>query len=198
MSDLAAFPNLSQVLNSAISSNPPSNSRDSVLNNMGKYLLDARKVISKSISLTASATAETLNVFDIGGVNEVVKIEGYTTQPLLNCTGAYLDVNDGTSTVYITENVIGATLTDLPTNSYLSVIGNNTVALNAQSSTACFAYNNLNSSIQLPMLIGQAVGSNTKIRFTYTTSDTPTSGAIMFTIVYRPLTGQAQINPSVN
>ena len=151
-------------------------------------VVDGLTVINNKI-FTGSGTTVNVPMFKVTGQVHVKKLYGVVTTALLNHTAVSFRLNDQTAQTYITA-VGGTSATNAPVG---TIVEKNALAATAvdvdSSSTGLFeeiATANLDYYQQFR--VGQKTGGiETDIEYCYTTSDTPTSGAIQFFCVYVPL-----------
>lgn len=144
-----------------------------------------------------TALTGTANV-DYGIFTGAVRIHriGLVVQSALgNHTDAKLAIYDGTTTVLLT-NTTGAALTNFVAGSTafrgrLSTSAGSLVATNGGS---IFQYNTAYNDV--PVNLNSKGAADTFLRYTFTTSDNPTSGSLRFYVLWEPLTDDALIIPN--
>lgn len=144
--------------------------------------------------LSGNNTTVAVPLFTIAGVVEITGIYGVVTTTLGNCTAAYFRTNDGSTQNNITLNT-GVTMSSAVVGSVLAKTAPATSALTIQSMTSAKIGENGTGTSNLQdfrMAANPLATSN--IEFVYTTTDTPTVGAITFYIRWAPL---ATINNGV-
>ena len=149
-----------------------------------------------SQTLTASGTTAHVPIFTVTGSVLINCLYGVVTTVLGNNTAAYFRLNDGSNTPAITL-ATGTTLTGAAAGS--------TIVKKALATTAVTLLNNSASIVSepaaaegnyfSPFVVEQITAGTTNIEFVYTTSDTPTTGAITFYVGWTPLSAGAAITP---
>lgn len=146
--------------------------------------------ISNSKTLVGSGATVAVPIFHVTGSVQVLAIFGVVTTVLgSNNTAAYWRLNDQTNQSDITLNT-GTTLSALPVGSILVKKGLAATALLALSSSQerVSEPTTLETMFFSPFVaVQKTAGVTTDIEFVYTTSDTPTSGAIQFFCQYLPI-----------
>lgn len=152
-------------------------------------------VTTDSQKLTASGTTAAVPIFGITGSVLINALYGVVTTALGNCTAAYWRINDGTTQTSITLNT-GTALTNGTVGAVLNKKALASSALNFQDPTqARVVEPGAAEAIYFsPFVAIQKTGGVTSnIEFVYTTSDTPTSGAITFYLGWTPLSAGATV-----
>lgn len=147
--------------------------------------------------LTASGTTKAVPIFSVSGTVLINAIYGVVTTLLGNNTAAYWRLNDGSNQSNITLNT-GTTLTG-------AVVGASIVKKDIATAALTLINANqervsepttLETSYFSPFVVQQITGGiATNIEFVYTTSDTPTTGAITFFVGWMPLSSGSTITP---
>lgn len=156
-------------------------------------------VVSTSKTLSANNTTAHVPIFGITGSVDVVALYGVVTTTLgANQTAAGFRLNDQTAQVDITLST-GTAISAAPAG---SLIARTALAATAMTykSAAAGAVMEPNSATTtdtfLPIDVIQKTGSvTTNIEFSYTTTDTPTSGVIQFFCRYIPTSAGASVSP---
>lgn len=187
MSDLAAYPPASRVFAENVVSSPKVGSKDHVFNNQHGT------ISTKLITLTGSGGIANNIVFTVTETIEVFKLQGFVSTALQNCGTASLGFFDGSVTTDITQPTPGATLTNFVANSWVGVTGTAGAALTVKNANAGYVFSPTTNILLQPLILGQKSGATSTVEFTYTTSNTPTSGAIQFEMWWRPLTTNAAV-----
>jgi hypothetical protein len=142
-------------------------------------------VISKTITINANDTSASVNVFQVTGSIEIIRLYGVitTATTLTNCTGAYFNLYDGTASVALTKNdgvlsgmAVGTAFIKNATATTTMAVADNAVGAVTEASSAKFFY---------PAIVTQKTGANTYIRFTYTTTDAPADATFTIFAEYR-------------
>ncbi len=153
---------------------------------------------SKSITLTASNAAGTaVPLFHITGSVQVIGLSGVVTTDLgANHTAAYWRLNDQGAQVDITLNT-GTTLSAIKAGSAIVKKGLAAAALTKLDNAAGVISEptTLETSYYSPFVLVKKTGAVTDIEYVYSTTDTPTSGAIQFFVQWYPLSADGRITP---
>lgn len=146
-------------------------------------------------SFTANNTANnTIQIFQVTGAVRVSKLWGVVTTAMgANHTGIFFVEYDGTSAVNISASSSG-NLNSAAVDSFVGVTGvaatQTSVVTNATGNAHAIAANQ--EAFQEFFLI-QKAGVNTYVGYVYTTTDTPTSGAMTWTIEWEPLSADGNV-----
>lgn len=148
--------------------------------------------------LTGNNTTVAVPIFSVTGSVLVNALYGVVTTTLgANNTAAYWRLNDQTAQVNITLNT-GTTLSAAVVGGVITKKGLATAALTFIDAAAgrVSEPTTLETSFFSPFEITQKTGGvATNIEFVYSTTDTPTSGAITFYVGWVPLTTGSSITP---
>lgn len=150
---------------------------------------------SDSQTLSANNTTANVPIFSITGTVIVNALYGVVTTALGNCTAAYFRLNDGTAQSNITLNT-GTTLTASAVGSSIvkKDLATAAVALISSSQERVSEPTVAEGNYFSPFVAQQKTGAvATNIEFVYTTTDTPTSGAITFFVSWYPLSAGSSI-----
>ena len=150
---------------------------------------------NKSITLSANNTTAHVALFSVTGQVLVTSLWGVVTTALGNNTAAYWRLNDQTAQSDITLST-GTALTNAVSGAMIAKKGLAAAALTLLDATQerVSEPTTLETSYFSPFVAIQKTGGvETDIEFTYTTTDTPTSGAITFYVSYIPLTAGSRI-----
>lgn len=145
--------------------------------------------------LTGSNTTVVVPIFGITGTVEVRGIWGVVTTDLgANNTAAYWRLNDQAAQVNITLNT-GTTLSAVKAGSTITKKGLAAAALTLLDNSAgrVSEPTTLETTYLSPFMIMKKTGAATNIEFVYTTTDTPTSGAIKFFLRWLPISSDANV-----
>ena len=148
-----------------------------------------------SQTLTANNTTAHVPIFGITGTILVNSIYGVVTTTLgANNTAAYWRLNDQTNQSNITVNT-GTTLSGAVAGSTIIKKGLASAALTLLSASQeqVSEPTTLETLYFSPFVVQQLPTAATNIEFTYTTTDTPTSGAITFYLCWVPLSVGATV-----
>ncbi len=154
-------------------------------------------ITSTSKTLVASGATAVVPIFKITGSIECKGLWGIVTTDLGNNTAAYWRLNDQTAQTNITVNT-GTALTNAKKGSFILKNALNTVAIVKKDAVAG-AYTETASAGQVFMqrfaVTQKTGGVETDVEFVYTTSDTPTTGAIQFFMRWVPLSIDGSVDP---
>lgn len=152
-------------------------------------------VSRKSITLSGSNTTVNTPIFTITGTVNVVGLYGVVTTNLgANNTAAYWRLNDQTAQSAITL-ATGTTLSGVKAGSTIVKKGLAAAALTLLDNSAgrISEPTTLETTYFSPFVAMQKTAALTQIEFVYTTTDTPTSGAIQFFAVWLPLSADGAV-----
>ena len=144
--------------------------------------------IANSKTLSANNTTAHVPIFTVVGSVQVLAIFGVVTTALGNNTAAYWRLNDGSNTPAITVSS-GTTLSSVAAGSVIVKKGLAAAALALLNNSASIVSEptTLETSYFSPFVAVQITAGTTNIEFVYTTTDTPTTGAITFYCQYLPI-----------
>lgn len=151
--------------------------------------------LSNSKTLVGSGTTVNVPVFHVTGSVLVLSLWGNVTTLLGNNTAAYWRLNDQTAQSDITLST-GTTLSAAPVGSIIVKKGVAATALTLLSASQerVSEPTTLETLYFSPFVaVQKTAGVTTDIEFTYTTSDTPTTGVINFYVQYIPLGSGSKI-----
>lgn len=156
-------------------------------------------LVSSSKTLVANNTTAHVAIFGVTGEVDLIGLWGVVTTTLgANQTAAGFRLNDQSAQVDITL-ATGTTISAAPAG---SMIARTALAATAMTykSAAAGAVMEPNAATTtdtlLPIVLIQKTGSvATNVEFSYTTTDTPTSGVVKFFARYIPLSDGAALTP---
>lgn len=139
-------------------------------------------------------TTVNVPIFTVAGSVQILGIWAVVTTVLGNHTAAYMRLNDATNTPAITVST-GVSLTSEPVGSMVVKKGLAAAALVAISSAAAVVSEptTLETDYFSPFVINANGTVTTNVEYVYTTTDTPTSGAMQFFMRWLPLSINAQV-----
>jgi hypothetical protein len=152
-------------------------------------------VTSDIQTLSGNNTTVNVPIFTIQGSVEVRGLWGVVTTVLgANNTAAYWGLNDQTNQSNITLNT-GTTLSAAPVGSLIVKKGLAAAALTLLSASQerVSEPTTLETPYFSPFVVVALPSATTNIEFTYSTTDTPTSGVIQFFLRWLPLTNNANV-----
>lgn len=151
--------------------------------------------ITDSQTLSGSNTTVVTPIFGITGTVEIRGLWGVVTTDLgANHTAAYWRSNDQTAQVNITLNT-GTTLSAVKAGSTIVKKGLAAAALSLLDNSAgrVSEPTTLETTYFSPFLMMKKTAAATNIEYVYTTTDTPTSGAIQFFVRFLPISADGNI-----
>lgn len=155
-------------------------------------------VSTDSQSLTANNTTVSVPIFSVTGTVQINAIYGVVTTALSsNITAAYWRLNDGTAQSNITLNT-GTTLSSATVGSVITKAGlaAAALALISASQERVTEPTTLETVYFSPFIATQKTGGvATNIEFTYSTTNTPATGAIQFFVCWLPLSSGSKVTP---
>lgn len=152
----------------------------------GAIIRAGGKHTTKTITLSANAASESVNVFQLTGAVKVTSIHGEVTAAtkFTNCTSVYFDLWDGTTSVPITKTTgaamsgygVGAFfIKDADVATALSILNNDQNRIKEAATGA---------RVNTEFIAIQKISTNTYIRFNYTTTDAPINAQIKVDCVW--------------
>lgn len=157
---------------------------------------DGITLASANQVLTGSNTTVTTPIFTITGTVEIRGLWGIVTTDLgANHTAAYWRLNDQTAQANITLNT-GTTLSAIKAGSTITKKGLAAAALAKLDNAAGVISEptTLETIYFSPFLLVKKTAALTQIEYLYTTTDTPTSGAITFYVRFLPVSVDGTIS----
>ena len=146
-------------------------------------------VAEKSITLDANNTTKSHDVFKITGSVRVLGLEGVVTTVLdSNVTAAHLRMDDGTNQVAVTL-ATGTTLSSAAIDSLITHDGDNTAAVTLTTSAQV---RRVAGTFSEYILMAKN-GTDSHLEFRYTTTNTPTSGVVKWTLIWVPLSDDGNV-----
>lgn len=156
---------------------------------------DGLTIPSNIQTLTGNNTTVTTAVFTITGTVELRAIYSVVTTDFgANHTAAYWRVNDQTAQPAITL-ATGTTLSAIKAGSMIVKKGLAAAALVLLDNAAARVSEptTLETTFFSPFVVMKKTGALTQIEYTYTTTDTPTTGAIQHFVRFLPLSADANV-----
>lgn len=154
-----------------------------------------RGLITSSIkTLTGNNTTVAVPLYTVTGEVEITALYGVITTVLQNNTAAYWRTNDGSTQNSITLNT-GTTLTNAIAGGVLSKKAGVGTALTLTAGTSAQVTESATAGATYfqDFVIQANPLATSNIEFVYTTTDTPTTGAITFYVRWVPLTPGSSI-----
>lgn len=151
--------------------------------------------VSNTITLSGNNTTVATPLFHVVGSIEVRGLWGEVTTDLgANHTAAYWRLNDQTAQVAITL-ATGTALSGIKAGSLIVKKGLVGAALSKLDNVAGVISEptTLETPYFSPFVMVKKTAATTDIEYVYTTTDTPTSGAIKFSVKWLPLTSDANV-----
>jgi hypothetical protein len=152
-------------------------------------------VVNDIQTLTGSGTTVAVPIYSITGTVQVLGLWGVVTTALGNNTAAYWRLNDGTNQSNISLNT-GTALTSAPAGSLIvrRLAATNALTLESASQERVQDPGGSGVSSFTEFILVQKTGSvATNVEFVYTTSDTPTTGVIQFSLGFIPLSSDGNV-----
>lgn len=151
----------------------------------------------KSITLSGNNTTVATPIFRITGAVRIRALYGIVTTALgSNITAAHWRSNDQTATLPISA-AAGTTLSSFAAGSLITRKSLVSVALTGDNASAAKVVDPVAATatdVAMPFVVVQKTGSvQTDIEFVYTTTNTPTSGAIKFYCIFEPITEDGDV-----
>ena len=152
---------------------------------------------TKSHTLVGNNATVAVPLFRVTGSVKVIALYGVVTTALGSAvTAAHWRTNDQTATLPISA-AAGTTLSNFVAGSVLTRKSLVSVALTGDNASAAKVIDPVAATapdIFMPFNVVQKTGAvQTDIEFVYTTTNTPTSGAITFYVMYAPLTATSTL-----
>ena len=147
---------------------------------------------SKVITLSASNTTASENIFQITGTVQVYRLYAEVTDAttLANLTAGSFDLFP-TGGAAIQISAAGGVLSGVPTGTFIFKEGlaANAFIVNSATNGAVAEQTYEGSDVFSRFIVTQKTATDTFIRFTYTTTDTPINATLDVTCEYHPLDG---------
>lgn len=164
---------------------------------IGELLNSKYNKAFKAQTLTGSNTTVATPLFRVTGSVQVTQLYAVVTTTLgSNNTAAHWRTNDQTATLPISA-AAGTTLSNMGVGSMLTRKSLVSVALTADNTTAAKVIDPVAATapaVHMPFVVVQKVGGvNTDIEFVYTTTQTPTTGALIHYVEWQPLSDGATL-----
>ena len=163
----------------------------------GNLLIGAPRLTrsKNSMALTVSNTTGSIATFTVTGSVFVYALWGEVTTVLSsNVTAAFFRINDQSAQVDVTLNT-GVTLSAAPVGSIVSRTGIVSTALTLKSNAAG-AFQDATTAgndVYTPFNLVKKSGAVTTLDFRYTTTNTPSTGVILWTALWMPLSGDGNL-----
>ena len=150
----------------------------------------------ESITFSASGATATIPLFTITGTVQITAIYGVVTTVLGNHTAAYWRLNDQTAQASITASS-GTSLTGIAAGSVIVKKDLASAALTKIDNAAgrVSEPTTLETLYFSPFVLTAKTGALTQVEYVYTTSDTPTTGAMNFYLQWLPVSSDGRVTP---
>ena len=146
----------------------------------GAIIRSGGKHVTKTITLNANNTTESVNVFQLTGTTKIITIHGeiLTKTTLTNCTKVHFDLWDGTTSVPITKitgadmngyNVGAFFIKDADVATALTILNNDQARIKEAST---------GNRVNTEFVAVQKTATNTYLRFIYSTTDAPIDATV--------------------
>lgn len=165
---------------------------------IGEILNSKYNKAFKDQTLSGSNTTVSTPLFRVTGTVKVTQLYAVVTTALgSNVTAAYWRINDQTAQVAISL-ATGTTLSSFTAGSKLTRNSLVSVALKADNASAAKVIDPVAATapdVYMPFEVVQKTGGvQTDIEFTYTTTNTPTSGVIRHFVEWQPMSDGATLS----
>ena len=154
-------------------------------------------LVSKEVTFTGNNETAVVPLFTVTGVVEVVALYGVVKTTFgANHTDAHWRVNDQTATDQILTKATTLNLSGISPNALVFKSGLITAAATYKTADAASVYEptTLQTHVFTPAIIVQKTSDiQTDIEYVYTTTDTPTSGAMTFYCGFIPLSPDGNV-----
>ncbi len=143
-------------------------------------------IVSVTKTFTGSNTTVAVPIFKVTGVIKITKLWGIVSTTLgANHTAAHWRLNDATITVPITK-VTGVTISAYPVGSaiYRADLAVNAALATSSATGAVIEPTAKGAVVSTEIIVVPKNGVVTNIEYVYTTTETPTTGAITFFAEY--------------
>lgn len=154
-------------------------------------------ITSNSLTLSGSNTTVATPVFRVTGTVHVLGLWGVVTTDLgTNHTAAYFRLNDQTAQANITLNT-GTTLSAIKAGSTIVKKGLAAAAVTKLDNAAGVVSEptTLETTYFSPFVAVKKTAATTDIEYVYSTTETPTSGAIQFFAMWYPVSQDGRLIP---
>ena len=151
----------------------------------GSLIRAGGKHTTNTITLSANNTSANVNVFQLTGSVQVLSMHGEVLDntTMTNLTGVYFDLWDGTNAVEVTKSAIGATMSGYNVGAFFIKDADNTSVLTTINNDQVRAIEAATGAKERQDWIAiQKTGTNTYIRFNYTTTDAPINAQLKIDI----------------
>ncbi|MFA5379091.1 MAG: hypothetical protein WC455_25270 [Dehalococcoidia bacterium] len=149
--------------------------------------------VSKSITLDASEATKTYSIFTVTGIVKILSLWAVVTTVLsANHTDCHLIVADDAADVDLSL-ATGLTLSAAPVGSLLIRNAAAAAALGYHSPAAAFLSETALDLVVKEFIVGKKTAQTTAIKFSHTTSDAPSSGAIVWYATWVPLSATGKL-----
>lgn len=149
-------------------------------------------------TLVANNTTANVPIFRITGSVEVVALYGIVTTTIgTNHTGAFFRLNDQSAQTNITLSTVGVTLSNFAVGGFVGKTALAATLATIKNANVGQFYEGATAGVPLlsPFQITKKLAANTDIEYTYTTTETPTTGAIQFFLEWIPRSSDAAVTP---
>ncbi len=150
----------------------------------------------KTTTFSASNTTASETIATLTGQVWVRALWGVvTTQIGVNHTGGYFELDDATNQVPVSTSIGGLTLSAYTVGSLVTRYGlvANTAVADKADEIRITDPATAGNSIFTDFVAVEKNGATNVIQWTYTTTDTPTTGAIEWHVLYQPLTSSSSL-----
>jgi len=153
-------------------------------------------VIRKDVIFTGDATTVAVPLFHVTGLVEVLKLGGGVTTALEDHTDAHFRINDQSATDQVLSKSTTLDISDISVGAAIYKNGLAAAVLKYMTSDAGSISEPAVADEKSfsPVIINQiTTDADTDIEYVYTTSDSPTTGAMSFYVGFLPLSEDGNI-----
>jgi len=150
----------------------------------------AGKEVEKSITLSANASSEKINVFKINGIVRIEKLWALVTDAttMSNCTNVHFDVCDGASSFKITNDMAILSNAPVGTRFWKTGVASENIGI-IKTDKANMIESASSPKVYWECKVAQKNSTDTYLRFCYNTTDTPINATITIFARYFPEDG---------
>lgn len=153
-------------------------------------------VYNTSKTLSGSNATVAVPIFRITGSMRFTKLYGIVTTVLgSNHTGSFFRINDQTAQVEITSSTLPTALSSAAAGTMIAKTGLAALIATVKTSAAGRLTEALSAALPVnsEFEVTKKSGANTDIEYVYTTTETPTTGAIQFFVEAQPISADGVV-----
>lgn len=165
---------------------------------MANYILNASVIPRESVKATTmivNNTTGSVTMYTLTGTVVLLELWGEVTTVIsANHTAGFVELYDATASPDVTLNT-GITLSALLAGTMVTRFGLAGAALTLKNNAAGTIQDptTLQTSVFTPIILQKKTAATTILRYTYSTTDAPSSGVITWHAVWRPLSGDGNL-----